>query len=200
MDTTINRLLFQRAYLIGPMDHDRESGKQWRIDLFEWLIKRGVVPLDPYNKPVHKLHMDGLEDDDNYHLRVEATERGDFDKLSELMKPIVSIDLRMVDHADFLVCNLDMTKRPCGTFDELFMAASQNKPIIIRCPQGKKNIPPWLFGRLPHQLFFESWEEVTEYLHHIDTAPKIETLDRWKFFDVKPIMKEILSEKNYSSW
>lgn len=187
--------MLQRCYLVGPMDHDRESGREWREEMADWLITRGVIPFDPYNKPVHALHMDGLEDDDCYDARRIAQNNGDWETVSEIMKPIVSIDLRMVDHADFIICNLDVEKRPCGTYDEIFMAAGQRKPVIIMCPQGKEAISPWLYGRLKHQLFFESWGDVRNYLDHINSDEDIDTLNRWKFFDVEGMVLEILAQR-----
>jgi len=36
-----------------------------------------------------------------------------YDELSELMKVIRSVDLRMVDISDFLIVNLDLDIHPC---------------------------------------------------------------------------------------
>jgi len=192
----INRLFLHRCYLIGPMDHDRIGGREWREDIADFLISRGVIPFDPYNKPIHKLHMEGLEDDDAFEERKIATERKDWAEVRRIMKPIVAIDLRMVDNVDFTIVNLDVDSKPCGTYDEIFMAASQNKPVIIMCPQGKSAISPWMYGRLPNELFFESWDEVRSYIDHINSDEKIDLLDRWKFFDIEDTVRKIIKEKD----
>lgn len=188
-----NRLKLMRFYLVGPMDYDRDSGREWREDIGEWLISRKALPMDPYNKPMLDLHADGLEDDDNYEARKIAIASGDFAEARRLTKPVVSADLRMVDESSALICNLDLDKRPCGTWDETFMSAGQNKPIIIHCPQGVKNLPHWLFGRLNHECFFDTWPDVKKYLAHIDTDDNIDTLNRWKFFDLEPLIRRVLN-------
>lgn len=197
-----NRLKLMRFYLVGPMDYDREAGRPWRVEMTDWLKQRKGLPIDPYHKPLLQIHKEAMEDDDRYEERNEI-----IDKLSKqpyntqlreelraIMKPIVHTDLRIVDHADVLVVNLDVEKRPCGTFDETFTGTDQNKPIIVHCPQGVSEIYPWMWGRLPHELFFDKWDDVYSYLDHIDTSPddKIDLLGRWKFFDLEPLIKEVL--------
>lgn len=189
-----NRLKLMRFYLVGPMDHDRESGREWREEMTDWLINtRRALPMDPYHKPMLDLHADGLEDDDNYAKRKEAIATGRFDEARELTKPLRHVDLRMVDHSDAIIVNLDKDKHPCGTFEELFQANREKKPCIIHCPQGKKEVYDWLYGTLPHEIFFENWSDVKEYLRHIDEDENIDTLDRWLFFNMEPLIRRVLS-------
>ncbi len=193
-----NRLKFSRAYLVGPMDHDRESGRQWREDLSQWLLEKlQVIVFDPYNKPLHDIHRDGLEDDDNYFYRELALETERWELMREYMKPVVATDLRMVDNVDFLIVNLDIEKHPCGTFDECFTADNQNKPVIIYCPQGKSKIYHWLWGRLKPELFFDDWDDVKAYLEHVAFAPddEIDCLDRWKFFDIENLILDVVKQE-----
>ena len=187
-----NRLKLMRFYEVGPMDWDREAGKPWRIELAKWLKSRGALPIDPYLKPMLKIHLDAMEDDDGYERRKAAMQKGDRDTVRQIMKPIVHTDLRIVDHSDCIIANLDLDKRPCGTYDEIYMAANQNKPVIVYCPQGVKSIPDWLWGRLHPKLFFDSWSDVKEYLRHIDEDDDIDLLGRWKFFDFEPLIREVL--------
>lgn len=191
-----NRLKLMRFYLVGPMDHDREGGRQWRIDIAKWLKARKAIPIDPYHKPLLPIHNIALEDDDSHRLISKAVEEKNDSKIRELVKPIVHTDLRIVDHCDAIICYLDKDKYPCGSFDEIFEAANQNKPVLIYCPQGKYQIHRWLWGRLPYQLFFNSWDEVKEYLRHIDEDPdeEIDLMGRWKFFDWEPVIREVLND------
>lgn len=183
-----------RFYLIGPMDHDRESGKQWRDMMSEWLLSRHAIPINPYNKPMHKSHMDGLEDEDNYKLRKRLIKEGRFAEAREVTMPVVHTDLRAVDHADGLICHLDVEKKPCGTYDEMFTGAWQNKPIIIHNPHGVRTTPDWLFGRLPYQLFFDDWRDIKKYLDHINNDNDIDTLGKWKFFNFEPLIRSIIKD------
>ena len=54
-----------------------------------------------------------------------------YEELSGLMKTIRSVDLRLVDISDFLIVSLDLNTHPCGTYEEIFLANRQKKPIII---------------------------------------------------------------------
>ena len=98
-----------------------------------------------------------------------------------MMKIIRSVDLRLVDISDFLIVNLDLSIHPCGTYEEIFWANRQKKPIIIHLEQGKQFAPDWLFGTIPHQMIFSTWLEIRDYLHHIDSSKTIETFNRWYF-------------------
>ena len=50
--------------------------------------------------------------------------------------------------------------------------------------QGKIKTPDWLFGTLPHSMFFSTWEDIKKYLTHVDSEEFIETKNRWKFFNL----------------
>ena len=141
------------------MDYDRESGKEWRLHISAWLRYRNIIPFDPYNKPVSD--EEGLENDDAYDEIKTAKSNKDWHKVRELVKPIVSIDLRLVDHADFLIVNYDVEKRPCGTIDEIVTACNQNKPVLLYCPQGIGEIHNWMFGRIPIEFMFDNWENTS---------------------------------------
>lgn len=192
-----NRLKLMRIYLVGPMDFDREAGKPWRIELTKWLKSRRALPIDPYHKPMLAIHEDAMESDDGYERRKKAmatlpmTQEAR-DTVRDVMKPVVHTDLRIVDHSDALVVNLDVDRRPCGTFDEMFTADNQNKPVIVYCPQGVQAIHDWCWGRLKPELFFDDWVNVKEYLRHIDEDDDIDLLGRWKFFDFEPLIREVL--------
>jgi hypothetical protein len=50
--------------------------------------------------------------------------------------------------------------------------------------QGKNSAPDWLFGTIPHQTIFSSWDDIKEYLTHINSSENIDTYKRWYFFSV----------------
>jgi hypothetical protein len=161
----------------------------------EWLLKRGAIPLNPYYKPLRDANT-AAEDDDNFFLRQEEKKSGDWERLRQLMKPVVHTDLRMVDHCDAIIVNLDLDKRPCGTWDEIITATNQNKPVLIHAVQGMEELPDWLYGRLPWQGFFNNWEDMKDYLTYIDTEETMEKVmtmgGRWKFFDYEPLVRKAL--------
>ena len=50
--------------------------------------------------------------------------------------------------------------------------------------QGKQNAPDWLFGTIPHNMIFSSWEEIKEYLNEINSWCDIKSYNRWYFFNI----------------
>lgn len=141
-------------------------------------MTRGVIVFDPANKPIDI----GIEDLESRHDRKKWKENEEYDKVSETMRVIRNTDLRMVDISDFLIVNLDLDIHPCGTYEELFLANRQKKPIILRVKQGKRQAPDWLFGTIPHETIFSTWEEVKDYLDLVDNGRFNDK--RWMFFDI----------------
>lgn len=175
----MNRLKGQRAYLAGAIDRVPDRGAGWRNTISPFLKEMGVVVYDPLNKPTDI----GLEDESTCLLKSQYKLEENWDKLSLVMKTIRSVDLRLVDKSDFLIVNLNLSIHPCGTYEEIFWANRQKKPIIIHVEQGKKYTPDWLFGTIPHQMIFSSWNEVQNYLININSSDFIEDHKRWYFFD-----------------
>ena len=171
-----------RTYLAGAMDREPDGGVQWRDMITPWLNSRGIIVFNPIDKPCSI----GLENAETRKLRHEAKMQGD---LSLLIadKVVRAVDLRIVDVTDFTIVNLSLKQHPCGTYEELFWANREKKPIIVRCEEGKLNAPDWLFWTIPHELIFSTWDEVKAYVDHIafDPEERINSLKRWIFFDLE---------------
>lgn len=168
------------VYLIGAIDRAPDEGAGWRQILQKQLRKRyGCNVYNPLEKPIQT----GIEDEKSRIQRRQWKESGEYDKLSAEVKIIRRVDLRMVDKADFMVCYIDLNVVFCGTMEEISLANRQKKPIIIFCKQGKKNIPDWLFGMLPHEMFFDNIDQVIEYLDGINNRKDTRDFGRWVFFD-----------------
>lgn len=176
----MNRLKNQRAYLAGAMDRVPDRGATWRDNITPFLTNMGITVFNPITKPTNL----GLEDTDTHNIKTKLKSQKRYDELSQMMKTIRAVDLRLVDMSDFLIVNLDINTHPCGTLEEIFWANRQKKPIIIHMEQGKNQTPDWLFGTIPHQMFFSTWDEIKQYLIHIDTSENIDTHKRWYFFMV----------------
>jgi nucleoside 2-deoxyribosyltransferase len=176
----MNRLKNQRVYLAGAMDRVPDRGVGWRDYITPFLENLEIMVFNPIKKPTNV----GKEDKEVQALKKYYKNISDYDSLSQLMKTIRSVDLRLVDISDFLIVNLDLDTHPCGTLEEIFWANRQKKPIIIHMEQGKNNAPDWLFGTIPHQMIFSSWEEIKEYLTSINSSEKIESYHRWYFFSI----------------
>jgi nucleoside 2-deoxyribosyltransferase len=175
------RLENQRVYLAGAMDRVADRGNGWRDNITPFLENLGVIVFNPIKKPT----VVGQEDEVTHKLKIKLKQEKSYDELSSIMKIIRSVDLRLVDISDFLIVNLDLDIHPCGTYEEIFWANRQKKPIIVHMVQGKQNAPDWLFGTIPHQMIFSSWEDVKNYLLQIHADLEIKTYNRWYFFNAK---------------
>jgi hypothetical protein len=177
--TTMNRLALNRGYLCGAMDRVLDGGIGWRQDLMQSLKDLKIHWLDPTRKPIDI----GVEDLENRGLRHQAKRAGDFEFVRNQMKQIRPVDLRMVDVSDFLIVNLDLQIHATGTYEELYLANRQKKPVLIRVEQGIEHTPDWLFGTVPFEMIFSTWDQVKTYLRHIAHDPVIDRLNRWYFFN-----------------
>lgn len=174
----MNRINNQRVYLAGAMDRASDGGKTWRENITPFLLDMGLTVFNPLTKPSEI----GKEDENTVALKKKLKNTKRYDDLAILMKTIRGVDLRLVDISDFLIVNLDLDIHPCGTYEEIFLANRQKKPILINMVQGKQNAPDWLFGTIPHEMIFDSWLDLREYLVYIATAETIDTRNRWYFF------------------
>lgn len=175
----MNKLRGLACYAIGPMDRAPDGGVGWREDIGKFLRKRGVKFFNPCDKPCDMAN----ENSENREYRAQLKQEGRWDELASLMKEIRAVDLRLVDKADFMVVNLDMSLHPVGSFEEIFWANRMKRPVLIYCPQGKASIADWLFAVLPHEMFFDSWADLKIYLHLVDTGKETRTFNRWIFWD-----------------
>lgn len=175
-----HRLKNQRVYLAGAMDRVLDRGNGWRDNITPFLEDLGVVVFNPIKKPTTL----GKEDSETHQHKLKLKYDKKYDELSELMKVIRSVDLRLVDISDFLIVNLDLDVHPCGTYEEIFLANREKKPIIIHMVQGKQSAPDWLFGTVPHEMIFSTWDEIKNYLIHINNDNEINHYKRWYFFSI----------------
>lgn len=177
----MNRLKNQRVYLAGAMDRVSDRGNGWRDEITPFLENLGIVVFNPIKKPT----ILGKEDQETHNYKIKLKNNEQYEELSVLMKTIRSVDLRLVDISDFLIVNLDLDIHPCGTYEEIFWANRQKKPIIIHMVQGKKLAPDWLFGTVPHNMIFSSWGEVKTYLNKVNLETYIDSYKRWYFFNIR---------------
>mgnify|MGYP001345055344 FL=1 len=162
------------------MDRVIDRGKGWRQEITPFLQSLGIVVFNPITKPTEI----GLEDHDTHLVKTKLKKKKRYEELSSMMKVIRSVDLRLVDISDFLIVNLDLDIHPCGTYEEIFWANRQKKPIIIHMVQGKEHTPDWLFGTVPHQMIYSDWNDIYGYLEHINSSENINTYNRWYFFNI----------------
>ena len=179
-----NRLWGSRVYLAGPMDRVPDGGIVWRYNITPKLQSHGIVVLSPTNKPIDI----GIEGKD---CQVELTDNStdeDYDKEATRVRLLRVIDLRMVDLADFLIVYIDPNTHLCGSYEELFTANSTKKPILVMIEGGKYRTPRWLLGTIPHQMIFGNWDDLLEYIRHVDEDVDVEHRKRWTWFKYKEML------------
>ena len=170
-----------RTYLAGAMDRVPDGGEGWRNRITPILKAMNVTVLNPCDKPVEI----ALEDKG---IRTEINllkKRKQFDRIKKDYGVIRTLDLRCVDISDFIIASIDINVHACGTYEEIAVANSQKKPVLIWCQQGKENAPNWLFFMLPHQHIFGSLDEMLRYLVGVDSEKDTKHYKRWFFFDQK---------------
>ncbi|MFT7589949.1 MAG: hypothetical protein ACI959_002170 [Limisphaerales bacterium] len=140
-----NLLKGTRIYLSGPMDFvaSREDEKKygWRNRISSWLQARGAIVFDPWNKPeVRGLEGYGNEDEQSTSPReiwsFEDNEEGAGRRArcAEHFWPIMHMDLRMVDIADFVIAFCPTNIYSVGTPHEIVVARQQHKPVLFVSP------------------------------------------------------------------
>jgi len=175
----MNKLSGMRTYLAGAMDRVPDGGVGWRQKITPKLTSLGVTVLDPCDKPA----MVGIEDNNTRSTIDSYKLNGQYEKIREDYSVIRTLDLRCVDISDFIIASIDIDVHACGTYEEISVANSQKKPVLIWCQQGKEFAPNWLFFMLPHQHIFGSLEELLLYLKNVDSNKEIKHYKRWFFFD-----------------
>ena len=175
----MNRLKGNRGYLSGAMEFCTDFGAEWRKKIRADLSGVGIVWLDPTDKPI-----DVLDEPTLIQNIKTARATGDYPSIARDVKLIRHIDLRMCDIADFLIVNIDLKVPTCGTWEELYTANRAKKPCLVRIAQGKVNAPAWLFGVIPHQHIFSTFDEICAYIHSIDSYDNEPNYNRWLFFNL----------------
>ena len=177
----MNRLGNLRCYLAGPIDHADDDGVGWRKDMTVWLQERNVQVLDPCDKPIKDVRYKEIEGEKIQMFELKNT--GRYFELTQRMKEIVHMDLRMVDVSDFVIVYLDMDARPFGTVHELINSLNQRKPTLVVIEGGRINASNWLFGIMDYNFMFDNFEDLQTFLDQIDSGNTIGDLSRWVFFE-----------------
>lgn len=176
----LNRLKGLRFYLAGPIDQAEDDGVIWRDNLKPWLSERNVKSLDPCDKPI--VYSAYKEIDDEKQKMMELKQSGRYFELTQQMRRIVHVDLRMVDVSDVVIGYLNTEISMCGTYHELINALQQRKPTLVVVEGGKAKAPNWLFGIMNYNFMFDDFDSLKAFLRQIDEGIITADLSRWVFF------------------
>ena len=188
----MNRLYGSMFYLAGPMDDVADRGVGWRKHMKEFLWSLEIGVLCPCDKPI----AGAVNEDDAYFDEINKLKAaGDHQGVHEKMRPVAADDYRMVDKADALILYIDRDAHMCGSYHENCMASYQRKPVIVCCKQGVSEIPNWLWSVCRHEMFFDNWNNVKQYIRKVCSDYYVDTYNRWRFFDHNKIFGRVASHE-----
>ncbi len=166
----MNKLNQARVYLSGPIDYAPDLGRGWRDEFIKQSKSLNLKIINPCDKPLPCEHEIKGE-----HRFVEIFRKNkDWKNLQSFVKTFRRQDLRFTDIADFLVIYVNKEIHMCGSYDELFVAERQKKPIFCIVEGGIECLPTWLFGVFKIENIFNS---VSECVAHLNILNKQEVLD-----------------------
>lgn len=182
----MSRLWGTRCYMIGAMDRAPDCGIEWRRWLKTKLEPRGIVCLDPSDKPIDK----GFEGISTRDKRDALIKEGKYAEVAREVKLLRVIDLRMVDLADFIICYIDTDIFAWGTAEEFDVANKTKKPILVCIKGGKENVPHWMLGQISHEHIFGNWDDLLEYIRHVDEDEDPYHYKRWTWFKYNEMLPQ----------
>lgn len=174
----MNELKGKRCVLSGGIDRVPDDGKGWRIYIKEECKKKkiDIIFFDPCHKPNGLGSEIGVE-------KTKVRELINNDKWAEAreyVKTFRHYDLRAIDWSDFVIVKIDINSHLCGTYDEIFLADRELKPIFVIMGenQTKYDIPTWLVSFINENEIFNNEDECIDYLANINSG-KISLDERW---------------------
>ena len=103
-----------------------------------------------------------------------------WEEARKYVKTFRHYDLRAIDWSDFVIVKIDINSHLCGTYDEVFLAERELKPILVIMGenQTKYDIPTWLLAFINEFEIFDSEDECIDYLIKLDKK-EIVLDERW---------------------
>lgn len=171
------------CYLSGGMQFAIDGGIGWRKDFINQTsgLDIRLSISDPTNRTINRNHwfpfLKEAEEEQSYARKLRAENK--WDELTAYVHAFRRMDLRAVDQCDFVVVTIDTTIHQAGTWDEVFVAEKQKKPILVILPHKKEKAPDWLFGVVDWRT--EMFDSVHACVNYIDNINKglITLDDRW---------------------
>lgn len=161
-----NILKGTKTYLVGSIQY--ACGRKWREEISAFLEKElGIICLDPYKG---QMIGDEPEGEELHKYFKHLIKKEEFDLLSKEMRKIRCRDLKFTDIADYIIGYINTENYTCGTWEEIFWANRQKKQIFLVVEGGKKKMPLWLFGTIPHEYVYSSFDSLKNDLLKINSG------------------------------
>lgn len=185
------------CYLVGPIEHDPDFGRDWREVATGLLNNMGVKIFNPLDRPEWMLHIDEFTPPKMG--REEVLKLLDTQKEEALNHPaslsqtfIRDMCLRYVHSCDFILCYLPNTKT-FGTTEELSIASNAKKPIIVVCPDDIPSL--WIYDLIKNDFVFKSLQGALSFIDDCNQG-QID-LDPLKWIFLKEYPKFKIMENKY---
>lgn len=161
----MNYLNGKACYLAGAMQNAQNSGIQWRLDITPKLESFGLEVYDP----THKMSSIAEEIGENKDKFRSLILNEQWVELKEEFKPVAKWDLRRVDLSDFIIINYIPYTASVGTWQELTICSSQNKPILLKYnKEDLQQFNPWISVLTRPEHLFSSWDLLFQYLEKVN--------------------------------
>lgn len=158
------------VYLSGAIENCN-SEVNWRIEPIKQLKERFELNVfDPFADPKQQWTT----------KLTEARKNKNYDEMMKISKSFVRKDLCLVDRSDFLISYLPYKVPTTGSIHEVIVSDNAKKPTLIVCPQGAEYAPLWLWGFIPKEAIFGSFDELYNYLEEVNIG-KHKHNRRWDY-------------------
>jgi hypothetical protein len=169
-----------KVYLCGGMQYC--NGADWRKKVQKELEKMDIIVYNPFNKPF----INSRRENKKTHFWLKGLmHSGKYDKVAKYMAEVRREDLRIVDLSDYIFVYIDPKVYTVGSFEEMFWANREKKPIFLVVEGGKKETPFWLMAVLPSRFIYNNIDEALEMIKRIDSGQKKLDSNRWRLLKLK---------------
>jgi nucleoside 2-deoxyribosyltransferase len=181
-----------KCYLVGPIEHDSEFGRDWRDAIKPALSNLNVEVYDPLDRPEWFKHIEDFVPPNTSREEILKNINNGCDKSHKAQKFIRALCLRYVNSCDFVLCYLP-NRKTYGTTEELVVAKNTGKPIISICPAGIPSL--WVYDLVHQGSVFGSLIKVIQHLQDINEGKIDLDLLQWIFLNNKQYPKLKLEDE-----
>jgi len=181
------------TYLIGSMEKtaEKDDGSSKRAVVEKELLLRGVYPINPVRLECMKT---GMQTNEIKEKMAGWLASGNWELFKEISKEIwqgkdtideergilhIPGDIDYCTMSDWITFTFNKGDVPCGSFAECGIAMEHGIPIFLITDMPKKELPKSLLQMI---LITEGevFENVTQYLNHVDSVYKLKRKEEKK--------------------
>jgi hypothetical protein len=142
------------VYLAGAMQYAHDCGVGWRDIIIPKLINLGIQQKNIHN-PCRKPSCNLKDDLDLAFDKIDLLKTlGKWQEIERISKNTIKIDFKLIEQSDIVIAYIDRNVFSVGTIDEIRMACTLKKPVLIITPGGLPNASYWLVGMVGWKSIF----------------------------------------------